>query len=188
MPAAVLTQMVALGVAAGFAVGVLKIIYSIDIIYLLFGGYAVSIVLSACASEAMVNVAWDSAGVTTGPVTVPFVLSIGIAFGNTINAPEGFGILACGTFCPINAVLLSDAFLRLRAKWKAYRASRLVSKDSQHALQPHPRAITVRTVRSSSDVDDSALEMHVIRTTPLPDHEHHPRVTSAGTADVTRTA
>jgi len=40
-------------------------------------------VLTCCASTAFVNedfvnIAWDSAGVTTGPVTVPFVLSVGV--------------------------------------------------------------------------------------------------------------
>ena len=37
---------------------------------------------------------WDSAGVTTGPVTVPLVLAMGLGLGNAVSAVEGFGILS----------------------------------------------------------------------------------------------
>ena len=45
------------------------------------------------SSEEFVNVAWDSAGVTTGPVTVPLVLAMGLGLGKAVSATEGFGIL-----------------------------------------------------------------------------------------------
>jgi len=45
----------------------------------------------------------NSAGVTTGPVTVPFVLSLGLSFGKVVDAPQGFGILACASVAPIIA-------------------------------------------------------------------------------------
>jgi hypothetical protein len=46
------------------------------------------------------------AGVTTGPVTVPFVLSIGIGFSKAVGAPEGFGMLTVMSVAPIISVLL----------------------------------------------------------------------------------
>lgn len=52
------------------------------------------------------TVAWDSAGVTTGPVTVPLVLSVGAGIANKANVTDGFGILACASVCPIISVLL----------------------------------------------------------------------------------
>ncbi len=51
------------------------------------------------------NVAWDSAGVTTGPVTVPLVLAMGLGFSNSLNVIEGFGILSLASICPIISVL-----------------------------------------------------------------------------------
>ena len=57
-------------------------------------GYIVAIVLTVLSDEEFVNIAWDSAGVTTGPVTVPLVLAMGLGFGNALNAIEGFGILS----------------------------------------------------------------------------------------------
>ena len=66
---------VSFGMGCGIAIGVLKIIYAIPIAYLLIPGYLEAVVLTALSTEEFVNVAWDSAGVTTGPVTVPLVLA-----------------------------------------------------------------------------------------------------------------
>ncbi|MDH5638306.1 MAG: DUF1538 domain-containing protein, partial [Nitrospinota bacterium] len=96
---------VAVGVAFGVTCGLVRIVYGIPLGYLLIPGYIVCFVLTALNSEEMVNVAWDSAGVTTGPVTVPVVLAIGLGFGGAVDAVEGFGILAMASAGPIIAVL-----------------------------------------------------------------------------------
>ena len=70
----------------------------IPIASLLVPGYLTALVLTWFSSEEYVNVAWDSAGVTTGPVTVPLVLSMGLGFGNAVDAVEGFGILSMALF------------------------------------------------------------------------------------------
>ena len=82
---------VALGVAFGISLGIVKIIFAVPIAYLVIPGYVLAIFLTFLSSEEFVNVAWDSAGVTTGPVTVPLVLAMGLGFGNSVDAIEGFG-------------------------------------------------------------------------------------------------
>jgi len=67
--------------------------------------YGLGIVLTIFSTEEFVNVAWDSAGVTTGPVTVPLVLAMGLGLGNAVSAIDGFGILSLASICPIVAVL-----------------------------------------------------------------------------------
>jgi hypothetical protein len=103
---------VSLGVATGIALGVAKIIFSIPIAYLLIPGYLIAIVLTALSSEQFVNIAWDSAGVTTGPVTVPLVLAMGLGFGNALDAVEGFGILSMASVGPIIFVLSAGLYSR----------------------------------------------------------------------------
>ena len=73
----------------------------------LAGGYAAALALTHFSGEGLVCVAWDAAGVTTGPVTVPLVLAIGssMAASPACRASEGFGILACAAMGPILAVL-----------------------------------------------------------------------------------
>ena len=58
--------------------GIAKLVFDLPLMWLLLGGYALAVVLTLASSEAFVNVAWDSAGVTTGPVTVPLVLAMGL--------------------------------------------------------------------------------------------------------------
>jgi len=101
---------VSLGVATGIAFGVAKIIFSIPIAYLLIPGYLIAIVLTALSKEEFVNIAWDSAGVTTGPVTVPLVLAMGLGFGNALDAVEGFGILSMASIGPIIFVLSAGIY------------------------------------------------------------------------------
>ena len=108
---------VSLGVAFGISTGVAKIIFQIPIAYLLIPGYLIAIVLTIASSEEFVNIAWDSAGVTTGPVTVPLVLAMGLGFGKAIGAVEGFGILSMASIGPIVAVLGTGIYVR----WKVTR-------------------------------------------------------------------
>jgi hypothetical protein len=110
----ILMYAVSLGVGTGIAIGVLKIVYSIPIAYLIVPGYAIAIFLTKISSEEFVNVAWDSAGVTTGPVTVPLVLAMGLGFGNAVGAVDGFGILSMASIGPIISVLLTGIWIQ----WK----------------------------------------------------------------------
>ena len=111
-----LMMAVSTGVGFGLSLGVLKIIFEIPIAYLLLPGYFLGIVLTAFSSEEFVNVAWDSAGVTTGPITVPLVLAMGLGFGNAVQSVEGFGILSMASICPILAVLIMGLWIQFKAK------------------------------------------------------------------------
>jgi hypothetical protein len=107
---------VSIGVGFGISLGVLKIIFEIPISYLLLPGYILGLVLTALSSEEFVNVAWDSAGVTTGPVTVPLVLAMGLGFGSAVNATEGFGILSMASICPILSVLITGIWVQFKRR------------------------------------------------------------------------
>jgi Protein of unknown function (DUF1538) len=62
------------------------------------------------------GLAWDSAGVTTGPITVPLVLAMGLGFGNATHAVEGFGILSMASIGPIITVMITGLWSRYRAR------------------------------------------------------------------------
>lgn len=114
---------VSTGVAFGIALGLLKLIFDLPLVYMILAGYLLALALTVVSSEEFVNVAWDSAGVTTGPVTVPLVLAMGLGFGNATHAVEGFGILSMASIGPIITVLLSGLWSRYRTGAQA-RAAR----------------------------------------------------------------
>jgi hypothetical protein len=122
-----LINAVSVGVACGIALGLAKLIFDLPLVWLIVPGYLAAIVLTMLSTETFVNVAWDSAGVTTGPITVPLVLAMGIGFGNATNAVEGFGILCMASIGPIITVMLTGL-------WSRYKANREVRAAKQETL------------------------------------------------------
>ncbi|MDA0654059.1 MAG: DUF1538 domain-containing protein [Proteobacteria bacterium] len=120
---------VSVGVAFGIAVGILKIVLDIPLAWLILPGYAAAVLLTILSSEEFVNVAWDSAGVTTGPVTVPLVLAMGLGFGNAVDAIEGFGILSMASIGPILTVMATGL-------WVQRTAARRAALRGREAEQP----------------------------------------------------
>lgn len=115
-PKSVLMYAVSLGVGTGISLGVVKIVFDLPIAWLLIPGYLIAVILTYFSTEEFVNIAWDSAGVTTGPVTVPLVLAMGLGFGNAVGAVEGFGILSMASIGPIICVLLTGIYIQWKIK------------------------------------------------------------------------
>ncbi|MDH3689601.1 MAG: DUF1538 domain-containing protein [Gammaproteobacteria bacterium] len=107
----VLVQAVAIGVAVGISSGIIKIIFDIPLIYILIPPYLVLMVLTLLSSEKFVNIAWDSAGVTTGPITVPLVIAMGLSVGDSVGIIDGFGIISLASVGPILSVLTLGLFI-----------------------------------------------------------------------------
>jgi hypothetical protein len=127
-----LMQAVAAGVGTGIAVGVTKIVLSIPIVWLLLPPYMILLLVTALSTEEFVNIGWDSAGVTTGPITVPLVLAMGIGIGSQVGVVEGFGILASASVFPILSVLLLGLHVNRKRK-AAVREESL--DDHQHGKE-----------------------------------------------------
>ena len=108
-----LMQSVAIGVALGIGTGVLKIAYDIPLAYLLLPPYGALLILTLLSDEEFVNIGWDSAGVTTGPITVPLVLAMGLGVGGQVpGVIEGFGVLSLASVGPILSVLTVGLLVR----------------------------------------------------------------------------
>ncbi len=101
-----LMHAVAMGVGLGLAAGIAKIMFNWPLEYLVLPAYLALALLTLLSAEEFVNIGWDSAGVTTGPITVPLVLAMGLGIGMSVGVPEGFGMLALASVGPILTVLL----------------------------------------------------------------------------------
>jgi hypothetical protein len=113
-----LIHAVAAGVGLGTALGVAKILFDVPLAALLLPGYLLALAMTILSREEYVNLAWDSAGVTTGPVTVPLVLAMGLGLGQAVHARDGFGILAMASVGPIVSVLGVGLWIGFRRKLK----------------------------------------------------------------------
>lgn len=118
----VLMQAVALGVGVGLTLGVAKIVWNIPLAYMLVPPYILLFFITYLSTEEFVNIGWDSAGVTTGPITVPLVLAMGLGIGGQAGVVEGFGILAMASVCPILSVLLVGMHVTRKRKQEIVEA------------------------------------------------------------------
>jgi hypothetical protein len=112
---------VSVGVGLGLTVGVLRIIYNIPMAWLLIPTYVLLIILTIFSSKEFTGIAWDSGGVTTGPITVPLVLSLGLGIGGAMGKADGFGILALASVFPILSVQ-TYGFILARSREKTMEA------------------------------------------------------------------
>jgi hypothetical protein len=137
-----LVYTVCVGVGFGMVAGSSKILFEVNIIFLILGKYSIAALLTIFSSENFTNIAWDSAGVTTGPVTVPFVLSVGIGFSKARNAQEGFGILTCASVAPIITVLFTDLLRRMiQTAVRSANARRMRNLRSEHTQTDTPEDV-----------------------------------------------
>lgn len=115
---------VAIGVAAGVALGVFRIVTGTPLHWYIISGYVVVIIQTAFSPKTIIPLAYDSGGVTTSTVTVPLVAALGLGLAETIpgRSPilDGFGLIAFASLFPIMAVL---AYAQL-VEWKAQRLKR----------------------------------------------------------------
>jgi hypothetical protein len=131
-----LINAVSLGVGFGIAIGLAKLIFDLPLVWLVLPGYLLALLLTVFSSEAFVNVAWDSAGVTTGPITVPLVLAMGLGFGNATHAVEGFGILSMASIGPIITVMITGLWTQHKANQQRKAALADRSAPSRAEAQP----------------------------------------------------
>jgi len=101
---------VALGVALFVALAMLRIVLGVPIAWLLGGGYLLILALSFVTPPTFVPIAFDAGGVTTGPVTVPFILALGLGtvsvLGRRSTFSDGFGLVGLASVGPIISVML----------------------------------------------------------------------------------
>jgi len=126
---------VSLGVAFGIAAGLAKLIFHLPLVWMIVPSYLLAIVLTVFSSEEYVNVAWDSAGVTTGPITVPLVLAMGLGIGSAMNAVEGFGILCMASIGPILTVMITGLWARYKAGIQAESAIKTAGISAEQEAQ-----------------------------------------------------
>lgn len=105
----------ALGVGISLVLSFLRIIFNIPLTRVLIICYSIALILLIFTPLEFGPVSFDAGGVTTGPLTVPFMLSLGIGVTNVTGgnetAGDGFGLLALLSICCIIASLLLGVFL-----------------------------------------------------------------------------
>ena len=116
IPNLVLILSVAVGVGGFLVLALVRIFYRIPLRLLLFGFYVLILGLTFLAPVNFRAVAYDSGGVTTGPMTVPFIMAFGMGIAairsDSSAAEDSFGLVALCSVGPILAVLVLSMIFR----------------------------------------------------------------------------
>ena len=114
IPNAVLIGVVAVGVGLFMLIATLRIVLKIELKWVLLFFYAVMFVLAAFVPADFLPLAFDSGGVTTGPITVPFIMAFGIGISSVLGGKQSqdssFGMIGISSIGPIIAVLILGMF------------------------------------------------------------------------------
>ena len=116
VPNPVLIGAVAAGVGVFLVIALLRIVLKIRLSYMLIGFYALVFLLTVFVPKDFLAVAFDSGGVTTGPMTVPFIMALGVGVASIRSdkhaETDSFGLVALCSIGPILAVLVLGMLYR----------------------------------------------------------------------------
>ena len=116
IPNSVLILSVSGGVAFFLLMALIRMVTGIALQRLLLLFYGIAFALAFFAPPDFLAVAFDSGGVTTGPMTVPFIMAFGVGVstlrGTKQSSQDSFGLIALCSVGPIIAVLLLSLIFR----------------------------------------------------------------------------
>ena len=106
----VLILTVSVGVGLFLMLCMVRILFSISLKWLLLGFYILIFIGAFVIDRDMLSIAFDSGGVTTGPMTVPFIMALGVGVASIRSdenaKADSFGLVALCSIGPIMAVMI----------------------------------------------------------------------------------
>lgn len=97
------------GVALATSLGMAKAVYGISIYYLAIPGFVIALILLKFADPAFIAIAFDAAGVATGPITVTVVMAMVVGVASALEGRhpvvDGFGLVALVALTPVLLVM-----------------------------------------------------------------------------------
>jgi len=123
-----LIMLAAIGVGGGMLLGFARILLSnilpsggIHLSWILTPCYCLALILTIFVPDDFSSIAWDTAGIATGPISVPIMITMGLGLGSdSLRADGAFGIVATASVLPIIAILVSG----IKDKAKSEKAIR----------------------------------------------------------------
>jgi hypothetical protein len=119
-----LIMIAAIGVGGGMVLGFARVLFSnmlpsggIHLSWILTPCYCIALFLTIFAPEDFSSIAWDTAGIATGPIAVPIMITTGLGLGNdSLRADGAFGIVATSSVFPIIAILVSGIIDKVKSE------------------------------------------------------------------------
>jgi len=116
LPSMTLIVTVSVGVGLFLVLAALRIVFKIRLSALLILSYLIVFIITVFIPQEFIPLSFDSGGVTTGPITVPFIMALGIGIasvnGDEDSKNDSFGLIGLCSIGPILSVLLLSLFFK----------------------------------------------------------------------------
>ena len=149
----VLILTVSFGVGLFLMLCMVRILFSISLKWLLLGFYILIFVGAFVIDRDMLSIAFDSGGVTTGPMTVPFIMALGVGVASIRSdenaKADSFGLVGLCSIGPIASVLLLGAIYKTQpAQAESETAAAITNtvslgRDYLHAFPEYLKEVTL---------------------------------------------
>ena len=144
---------------------VLRILFKVSLSRLLTLMYVVLFLVALATPSEFLAVAFDSGGVTTGPMTVPFIMALGIGLSSSRSdkdsANDSFGLIALSSIGPILMVLLLGNFLPSNRCGLYIRHNPRCGNNKGRAGSVHPCISTIHK-RGSHQYATNTCRFHAV--------------------------
>ncbi len=125
IPKRLLLTLLASGVALAAALGMVRLVCGLSILWIVIPGYLLIIALSFFCSRTFASIAYDASTVVTGPMLVTFLLVVAMGAADALEERDrmghGFGFVAIVAMVPILVVMAMGALTELREKLRTKR-------------------------------------------------------------------
>ena len=128
----VVTFVIAGGVGVFIVIGLARTVLNLSIKWILFIAYTILFVFAFIAPNSFIGIAFDSGGATTGPMTVPFIMALGLGVSAVRSDNDNsFGLTGICSIGPILAVLLYGIYLKSSGTFDSDAAKQIADSASQ---------------------------------------------------------
>ena len=126
-----------IGVAISLGLAMFRVLTGISIWYLIVPGYSIAIILSFFVPEMFTAIAFDSGGVSSGPMTATFLLPIAMGACDAIGGnilTDAFGIIAMVAMTPLISIQILGLIYNIKIKKSKKIIDRNVSKEEYEII------------------------------------------------------
>lgn len=153
-----ITFVIAGGVGLFIMIGLLRTVLNISIKWTFFIAYTVLFTIALFAPDSFMGIAFDSGGATTGPMTVPFIMALGLGV-SSVRDDDGnsFGLTGVCSIGPVLAVILYSIVLKCGGAFETTTTTAAVTSATSATPVIEPFGIIFKHVIKESLISIAPL-------------------------------
>ncbi len=163
-----ITFVIAAGVGLFLMLGLFRIVLNFSIKITLLISYTLLFILVIFAPESFIGIAFDSGGATTGPMTVPFILALGLGVSSVrSDNNNSFGLTGIASVGPVTAVIIYAIVLKMNGSFSQFLQESSELLNAVHTVEAPATGIMSQIFGPFGAITGHVLKDALISIAPL---------------------